>query len=106
MQARRLVRQVDGLPATEGLILQGAAGLDERGDVGNGVKDPVAPVTSLYAHRLVQVHGPLWVDGHQRDIASVAALRDIAILRSLGLIEDLLAEVGGNRELLGNRAEV
>src|SRR5439155_11574360 len=66
------VRQVHRLPARPGLPFQRAARAYVRGDVGDGVVDPVpAAGPAFQVHRLVQIHRPRWIDGDERKAGAV-----------------------------------
>ncbi len=72
VQRHRPVGEVEGLHPAAGLLVDGPAGADERGDVGDGVVHPVAAAGAVgEVHRLVEVAGAGRVDGEQRQFGGV-----------------------------------
>ena len=65
------VGAVERLAAQVRLKVDRLAGCDERGDVGDRVVDRVAVAGSLDVQRLVEVHGTLGVDRHERQVGPV-----------------------------------
>lgn len=72
VQRDLLVREVQGRHAAVDLGVQGAAGCDERGDVGDRVPDTEASLAARQVHRLVEVVGGRRVDGEEGDVRRVA----------------------------------
>ena len=81
VQTGWLIGQVNGLPAREGFGLQLGARFDESGDIGNGVQHAVAAIAGFDEDCLVQIHGSGRINSHQRDVAGIAALLSVAVLR-------------------------
>lgn len=75
VQGDLFVGEVERGDAAVGLGVEGAAGRDVRGDVGDGVADPVAAVAAREVHRLVEVDGGRWVDREEGDVGGVPAAR-------------------------------
>jgi hypothetical protein len=71
VQGHRAVGQVDGLAAPAHLAVDGAAGRDDRAEVGDRVVDPEPVAAAGDAQRLVEVLGARRVDGDQLDVGGV-----------------------------------
>ena len=106
MQARGLIGKIDGLAAAEGFALQLAAGLDESSNVRDGIKDAVSALAFFDVDRLIQVHGAGGIQGHEGNVAGVAARVGVSVLRAGGLGGDLCRKIGGHRKFCGNGAEI
>ncbi len=74
VQRGAAVRPVQGDHPAPGLRVQRAARAHPRGDVGDGVAQPVPGSAPLQVHRLVEVAGPLRVDRDEGDVGRVGAL--------------------------------
>ena len=81
VQRRALVRRVHRLDATMGLGVEDTARGDVRGHVGNRIPHPVPLPRPLKVQRLVEVHRPHRVDGHERNIGLVTVRHDHVLRR-------------------------
>ena len=106
VQARGFIGKIDGLAAAEGFALQLAAGLNESGNVRDGIKDAVSALAFFDINRLIQVHGAGGIQGHEGNFAGIAARVGVSVLRAGGLGGDLGRKIGGYRKFCGNGAEI
>ena len=108
MEGHPAVGQVEGLAPEPGLDVDGVAGDDEGGQVGDGVvHDPAVVGARRDVEGLVEVHGPGRVDGDQLDIGGVAAIGGVdAVDRGRGGRLDRGREGAGQLQVPPDRLEV
>ena len=99
------VGEVGGVAAAAGLAVEGAAGADVGGDVGDGDPDDVAPgvlrvVVGVGEDGVVVVAGVGGVDGDEGERAQVLALAEGQRARGFGLGEGGLGELVGDAVLV------
>ncbi len=105
VQRDLLVREVERVHPPVRLRVQGAAGSDEGGDVGDGVPDPVAGAPPGQVHRLVEVGGGGRVDGEEGEVGDVVRRQGGRLRRALRLLLGLGREALRDAEVGAERGE-
>ncbi len=92
--------EVVGVAALAGLAVQGRAGLNVVGHVGDGGPEAEARALGPDQHRVVEVPGLGAVDGDEAVVAQVASAAAVVLARGLGhglgLGQDVVGKAGGD----------
>ncbi len=104
MQRGPPIGAVEGDTPPPGLAVDRTFRTDEGADVGDGVVHPVTVTGGLGGKGLIEVPGPRWIDGNQREVAGVQPL-DVVWSGRLGLGQHLGRKGGWDVEFGPDPAE-
>ena len=85
--------------------VDGIAGANEGGDIGNRITDPIAVTSTLDVHRLVQVHRTGGINGGQRYVGAVEIGQPGISGRALGSLFHVIGKRNRQVHLLLDRGD-